>query len=69
MAPKNQLGRCTLTLDGVKTEHLIRLPYFLSFRSQAGSDIMATDWDGVRATALDFLNATWGMVCWAARLL
>jgi hypothetical protein len=51
----------------VKFGHLIRLPYFFSLRSQAGSDIMATDWDGVRATALDCLNATWGMVCWAAR--
>ena len=28
---------------------------------------MAIDWDGVRATALDCLNATWSMVCWAAR--
>lgn len=28
---------------------------------------MAIDWDGVRATTLDCLNATWGMVCWAAR--
>jgi hypothetical protein len=28
---------------------------------------MAIDWDGVRATALDCLNATWSMDCWAAR--
>lgn len=29
--------------------------------------LVKTDWSLVRATALDCLNATWGMVCWAER--
>ncbi|WP_396160189.1 hypothetical protein [Flavobacterium sp.] len=28
---------------------------------------MANDWNSVRAMALDCLNSTWDMVCWAAR--
>ena len=28
---------------------------------------MANDWNSVRAIALDCLNSTWDMVCWAAR--
>lgn len=28
---------------------------------------MANDWSSVRAMALDCLNSTWDMVCWAAR--